>query len=76
MTGIECTMPHLGLATTKELIDELAARAAVDASNGEPWTFYSTVGGRDPGGSGRFLSFDPERLPVRAKLTTESGEDT
>ena len=32
--------PLLGLATTKELIDELAARADVSATCGEAWPNY------------------------------------
>jgi hypothetical protein len=37
--------PQLGLATTLELIDELAARAAVADAIGECWPTYRTVGG-------------------------------
>jgi hypothetical protein len=37
--------PRLGYATTKELIDELSARADVDQSIGEAWPNYKTVGG-------------------------------
>ncbi len=36
--------PYLGCATTKELIDELAARADVSATVGEDWPFYRTIG--------------------------------
>jgi len=35
--------PNLGLATTKELIDELAARADVAATVKEDWPSYKTV---------------------------------
>ncbi len=34
---------YLGCATTKELIDELAARADVSATIGEEWPGYRTV---------------------------------
>jgi hypothetical protein len=34
---------NLGLATTKELIDELAARAEVASTTGETWPSYRTV---------------------------------
>lgn len=37
--------PNLGLATTKELIDELAARASVAETVKEKWPSYTTVGG-------------------------------
>lgn len=37
--------PRLGYATTKQLIDELAARADVSATIGESWPSYSTVTG-------------------------------
>lgn len=36
-------LPNLGLATTKELIDELAARASVSETIGESWPSYRTV---------------------------------
>ena len=36
--------PYLGLATTRQLIDELAARAEVSQINGESWPSYRTVG--------------------------------
>ncbi|MFN2388032.1 MAG: hypothetical protein ABR575_00275 [Actinomycetota bacterium] len=35
--------PNLGHATTKELIDELAARAEVSLVNGEQWPSYRRV---------------------------------
>lgn len=34
---IECTEPHLGLATTRELLDEIRAR-------GETETYYTELG--------------------------------
>lgn len=37
--------PLLGLATTHQLIRELAARADVAATIGETWPAYTTVGG-------------------------------
>lgn len=38
------TEPNLGLATTQELITELAARADVAATIGEQWPAYRTAG--------------------------------
>lgn len=38
---------NLGMATTQQLIEELAARASVSESIGETWPSYSTVRGRD-----------------------------
>lgn len=35
--------PYLGCATTKEIIDELAARADVSHTIGEKWPSYRTV---------------------------------
>ena len=35
--------PYLGCATTKQLIDELAARSYVDATIGKEWPNYRTV---------------------------------
>ena len=34
---------NLGLATTQELIEELAARARVSAVIGEDWPLYRTI---------------------------------
>lgn len=39
-------IPYLGCATTRELIDELAARAEVSQTIGEEWPSYRTVDGR------------------------------
>ena len=36
--------PYLGCATTRQLIDELAARADVSQAIGENWPLYRTVG--------------------------------
>ena len=41
----DCQLPHLGLATTRELIEELAARAETAFANGENWPGYSTMYG-------------------------------
>lgn len=35
--------PYLGCATTRQLIDELAARAEVSETVGEKWPKYKTV---------------------------------
>ena len=43
MEMIECQEAHLGLATTEELIKELAARAEVSRVIGEDWPNYRTV---------------------------------
>jgi hypothetical protein len=39
---------NLGLATTHELIQELAARADVSKTIGEAWPNYRTVGDEEP----------------------------
>ncbi len=39
-----CQEPHLGLATTKQLIAELWARVDVASAIGEKWPNYKTVG--------------------------------
>lgn len=36
--------PYLGCATTKQLIEELAARADIAESVGKKWPLYTTVG--------------------------------
>jgi hypothetical protein len=40
---ITCKEPHLGLATTMELIMELEARCRVGEIMGEAWPKYRTV---------------------------------
>ena len=47
MENQQALKPNLGLATTQELIMELAARADVAATIGERWPHYSTVDGDD-----------------------------
>lgn len=43
-----CTEPHLGLATTRELLAELAARIEVDGVNGGGGLDYRTADGDRP----------------------------
>jgi hypothetical protein len=50
--------PQLGLATTLQLIVELAARAHVSAVAGEMWPGYSTVGG--------YATVEPAASPAEA----------
>jgi hypothetical protein len=38
-----CEDPHLRIATTKQLIDELAVRARFASTRNEPWTNYKVV---------------------------------
>lgn len=43
MAPAEIQKPNLGLATTQELITELAARAEISLVNNERWPLYRTI---------------------------------
>ena len=60
--------PNLGLATTKQLIEELAARAEVSASNREEWVDYKTLPDPTP-----WPKLSPQLLELGYRWDRETG---
>lgn len=58
--------PHLGFATTRELIAELHARANVGAVSGEAWPAYSTTGDTPDDTEAHVQRLEAELRTIRA----------
>lgn len=61
--------PNLGLATTKQLIEELAARVEVSATTGEDWPNYKTVSEE----STPWPKLNPQLLELGYRWDRETG---
>lgn len=67
----DCDEPHLGLATTRQLLDEIAARIDVDGANGGGGLDYRTVTGRPQ--RGRDEAIRPEAAYAATATVEEAG---